>query len=178
MARLRGVTAPRMSKSPEIDSMPAVDRFDWRAAAVPGRAAPVSVLTWLMEAFDPGNMGPSSSPGRSSASARRFLAEEAAAASGCPCHELLSCLYIRRGWERNRPLRIRCSRSRFDASRTRWQPPSRLLRCPHRSLQPGGTNPKRQAKTTACRKCAITNACYLCNTRRKRGEAKPLEAVP
>ena len=37
---------------------------------------------------------------------------------------------------------------------------------------------KYQIETIACRKTSITNACYLCNTLWKRGEAGPLEAVP
>jgi len=37
---------------------------------------------------------------------------------------------------------------------------------------------KYRMKTVPCREISITGACYLCNTLRKRGGPKPLEAVP
>jgi hypothetical protein len=37
---------------------------------------------------------------------------------------------------------------------------------------------KYQIETMSCKETSITNACYLCNTLRKRGGPKPLDAVP
>src|SRR6266540_1485799 len=41
-----------------------------------------------------------------------------------------------------------------------------------------GTIQNYRIETMPCRETSITNACYLCNTLRKRGKAGPFEAVP
>ena len=41
-----------------------------------------------------------------------------------------------------------------------------------------GSIPKCRRETISYRETSITNACYLCNTHRKRGGVRPFEAVP
>jgi hypothetical protein len=55
---------------------------------------------------------------------------------------------------------------------------NRLLRCHRHNRESIGTNQKYLTETITCREPSITNACYLCNTLRKRGGGSPFEAVP
>ena len=163
-------------KSREIDSISSAGRFDSTHIAVPDRWAQApGGLPHSIDAFR-------SRESRTSIIFRRFLpwlgrppTERGSSRPAPAAMSLARCLY-------NRCEIARCGFGglAFDSVREKRvdrRRPLVAVRTPTMAVSTE-TIRKYRMKTVPCREISITGACYLCNTLRKRGGPKPLEAVP